>query len=150
VPTCAVKRNVPNSNPGAPGAGGARPGQAPREVRLQIVAVALKAHSWAFAPRRRGLDPPFDGGVTGRHLPFPFSFPLRPAASGAEGKRKNETCSDATPNRGYKPRSTRRSRGAKAAEAASRRPRATIFPFELLTAYLCARSLPACGGRSLR
>jgi len=92
------------------------------------------------------------------------------AGPGRRGKRKNETCSDATANRGYKPRSTRRfrlrpsgyggrARGGKAAEAASRRLRIKAVPRKTSAPGRGAgakrgqgpegRPCPCCGDRRL-
>ena len=35
-----------------------------------------QAHLWAFAPRERGIAPPFYGGVRGRDFPFTLLFPF--------------------------------------------------------------------------
>ena len=77
-------------------------------------------------------------------LPCGFSFPPPPRCTRGGGG-KEETCSDATANRGYKPRSTRRSRGGKAAEAASKRIRIQAVPRKTATPLASA-----AGGESRR
>jgi len=106
-------------------------------IRVAGVAVdcgsGCQAHLWAFAPRQRGIAPPFDGGVSARDLVFTLLSPLRPASSGAErGKERREGLWRDS-YRGYKPRSTRRLRGAKAAEAASEQHKANTAPRKTAT-----------------
>ena len=82
-----------------------------------FVAVVLEAHSWAFAPRQRGLDPPFYVGLRERLSPYYAFFPLRPAFSGTQGKEKKqkETWGHCEP--GEKPPAYTRLRREKAAES---------------------------------